>query len=117
MKKTVYVLKYKDGRYVKRDDSTGPMSTGGYPFPVDSVDDATKWDTPEGAARYGNTSSFREFEQGTFPLEVQYVEKPMIAYPALWIECNHRCIKTRESTSREAKHFLDCPVMKEMLGR
>lgn len=117
MKKTVYVLKYKDGRYVKRDDSTGPMSTGGYPFPVDSVDDATKWDTPEDAARYGNTSSFREFEQGTFPLEIQYVEKPMIAYPALWTECNHHCIKTRESTSREAKHFLDCPVMKEMLGR
>jgi hypothetical protein len=112
MKKLVYVLKYKNGRYVKRDDSTGPMSSGGYPFPVDSIDDATKWDTPEGAARYGNISSFRDFEQGCFPLEIHYKEQPLMPFPELWSECNHHCLPSKESQALGALHYLDCTLRK-----
>ena len=53
--KTEYILLYPNGKYVKRDDSTGPMSTGGYPFPVNEVEKATTFKTLEDAVRYANT--------------------------------------------------------------
>ena len=114
MKKQVFVLKYNNGDYVKRDDSTGPMSTGGYPFPVKTVEEATKWDTQEAAARYGNTSGFRDFIRAVFPLEIDYLELAMIPFPEKWERCNHHCIDTKESTAPNAQHFLDCPIVTGM---
>ena len=113
----VFVLKYSDGRYVKRDDSTGPMSTGGYPYPVESVYDATKWNTIEDAARYGNTGGFRDMDRKVYPLKIEYVVQAPVDFPELWTECNHHCIETKASTSPDAKHYLDCPVMKNALRR
>lgn len=52
MSERVYVMQYPDGKWVQRDDSTGPMSTGGYPFPVDDLLRATQWKVKEEALRY-----------------------------------------------------------------
>lgn len=49
---TKYVMQYPDGQWVVRDDSTGPMSTGGYPFPTTDVSKATTWDTMQKALKY-----------------------------------------------------------------
>jgi len=48
----IYVLQYASGEWVKRDDSTGPMSTGGYPFPTDELRRATQWTSVEDALKY-----------------------------------------------------------------
>ena len=48
----LYVMRMPDGHWVKRDDSTGPMSTGGYPYPVDDLDRATRWTSVEDALKY-----------------------------------------------------------------
>jgi len=52
MIKVQYVMRYLNGLYVQRDDSTGPMSTGGYPTPVPDIEDATVWDDLESAMKY-----------------------------------------------------------------
>lgn len=51
----IYVMKYPDGKWVRRDDSSGPMSTGGYPFPTDDLRLATQWTSIDGALKYKGT--------------------------------------------------------------
>lgn len=51
----LYVMQYPDGSWVQRDDSSGPMSTGGYPFPVKELSKATVWDSKEKALKYRAT--------------------------------------------------------------
>ena len=112
MKRQVFVLQYKDGKFVKRDDSTGPMSTGGYPFPVDSIEDATRWDTIEEAARYGTTCGFRDMHQCVYSVDITYTLSAPIPYPPVWEKCNHHCIRDAVSSARTALHYADCTMMK-----
>lgn len=112
----LHVLKYKDGAYVKVDDSSGPMSTGGYPYRVDSVDKATSWTDVGKAFDYARMFK-NEIEQALHPIRIQYTVLPKILVPPLWRECNHHCIETSESTSPEAKHFLDCPIVRRGRNR
>lgn len=51
----VYLLQYPSGKWVQRDDSSGPMSTGGCPFPVDSIERATFWYDKDEALKYAHT--------------------------------------------------------------
>lgn len=111
MKKTVYLLRYTDGRYVQRDDSTGPMSTGGYPFPVADIERATQWNTPEEAASYATVCGWRDMVRRVYKYEVSLTRtEDYFEYPPIWNECNHHCVKTRESNSAGALHYLDCPI-------
>ena len=48
-------MQYADGSWVQRDDSTGPMSTGGYPSKVKELSKATRWETTEAAMKYRHT--------------------------------------------------------------
>lgn len=52
MSEKIYVLRAPDGEWVKRDDSTGPMSSGGYPYKVPGLARATQWDSIEDALKY-----------------------------------------------------------------
>lgn len=52
---TLFVMQYPDGTWVKRDDSTGPMSTGGYPYAVEGISLATVWRDKMGALKYRHT--------------------------------------------------------------
>ena len=45
-------MQYASGEWVQRDDSNGPMATGGYPFKVKELSKATRWETPEAALKY-----------------------------------------------------------------
>jgi hypothetical protein len=51
----LYVMQYEDGNWVQRDDSSGPMSTGGYPFRVDKLSKATVWNDKKHALKYRET--------------------------------------------------------------
>jgi hypothetical protein len=55
MSETLFVMQYSDGAWVKRDDSTGPMSTGGYPYKAKGLIDATVWTSKEQALKYRHT--------------------------------------------------------------
>jgi hypothetical protein len=50
-----FIMKYLNGSFVERDDSTGPMSTGGYPMETKEVWRATQWDNREDALKYRHT--------------------------------------------------------------
>lgn len=51
----VYLLRYGPaGAWVQRDDSTGPMSTGGYPFKAKDIFSATRWTRKEDALKYAH---------------------------------------------------------------
>lgn len=111
MKKIVYLLRYADGNYVQRDDSTGPMSTGGYPFPVDDVERATQWSDPQKAASYANVCGWRDMDRRVYQYEVTLtMTGEYLEYPPIWVECNHHCVKTPESNAAGALHYLDCPI-------
>ena len=47
-----FVMGWADGAWVKRDDSTGPMSTGGSPCRVEYLSDATVWKDKMDALKY-----------------------------------------------------------------
>lgn len=116
MEKTVYILKYQDGSYVKRDDSIGPMSSGGYPYRVNDIEKATRWDDLESASRYA--SHFQsEFRNVAYPITILFDEGDGVALTDFWESCNRKCAKTPASMSPSAKHFLDCPIMVEMNKR
>ena len=51
MTATKYVI-WDRTAYIARDDSTGPMSTGGYPYAVNDLWRTTKWDSREDAEEY-----------------------------------------------------------------
>lgn len=111
----VFVLQYEDGKYVKRDDSTGPMSTGGYPSPVNTMREATFWHSSSVAARYAKTCRSMGVKQLVYPVKVQYTLVEPVTHPT-WTECDHDCIPSPESTAPEAKHFLDCPAWRDLLS-
>lgn len=52
MSDKTYVMRYPDGKWVQRDDSTGPMSSGGYPMRVSELRRATQWSDIEEALKY-----------------------------------------------------------------
>lgn len=52
----VYLLRYGPaGAWVERDDSTGPMSTGGYPMQAKDIRSATLWHDKAKALKYAHT--------------------------------------------------------------
>lgn len=51
----MYIMKWPSGEWVQRDDSTGPMSTGGYPMKVKEIHRATIWTDKMEALRYRHT--------------------------------------------------------------
>ena len=112
MKRTCYILKYKNGRFVKRDDSTGPMSTGGYPDEVDTLEHATMWDTIEEAAKYGSMGGFRDLDECVYEVEITYKVSSPIPFPVLWERCDHHCLSNALSTARSAMHYADCTMFK-----
>ncbi len=115
--KDLFVLMYNDGKFVQRDDSTGPMATGGYPFRVDDIEDATTWDSAAKAAEYAMTSDWAQMQRKVYKLS--FVLGDAIEYPGLgkWTGCNHHCVKSKETTTMDAKHYLDCPVWKDLLAK
>ena len=48
-------MQYADGTWVRRDDSSGPMSTGGYPSKVKDLSLATVWKDKSIALKYRHT--------------------------------------------------------------
>lgn len=110
MKKQVFVLMWQDGLFVQRDDSTGPMSTGGYPLKAASLEDATQWESMEDAAAYAQICGWNEMRRQVYPVDIVLDIQAPIRYEERWTQCNHHCIETPESTDRTAAHFLDCPI-------
>lgn len=113
MTNQLFVLMYEDGTFVKRDDSTGPMSTGGYPYPVLEVEEATWFESIEAAAKYAQVGAWRDMMQFVYPLEVTIGEG--VPFPAKWEKCNRCCVETPESTAPTAAHFLDCSLWESRL--
>lgn len=65
----IYLLKYPDGKWVYRDDSSGPMSTGGYPFRVDTIKRATFWYDKEAAIKYAHVCRSDNFTLWQFDVD------------------------------------------------
>lgn len=105
-----FVLMYKDGSFVQRDDSTGPMSSGGYPYPVQTINEATMWDTAHEAASYAQVSDWRDMARSVYEVVFDLGER--IDFPARgqWTECNHHCVKDSLSNAQGALHYLDCSI-------
>ena len=114
MRNEIFVLRYSDGKFVKMDDSTNPMSSGGYPYRVDQLEEATFFSSVEAAAQYAKISDWWEMEQKVY--EVSFVlMKQAIDFPKVWVSCDHLCVATPESTAPTATHFLDCPIWADRL--
>lgn len=84
MSKAQYVMKYPDGKWVQRDDSTGPMSTGGEAFPASDIWKATRWDTPEAALKYRATGGTRDSDWTLHQLKLESI--PVDITPAMEAE-------------------------------
>lgn len=112
--RVIHVLKYMEGDYVQVDNSSGPMSSGGYPQRTTDIDKATQWVQIDEATRYAQMFK-TEIQQVLFPIRIDYSVLNTIDISERWIQCNRHCAETAESTAPEAKHYLNCPVWKKLL--
>jgi hypothetical protein len=51
-RETAFAIRNPDGTWVAKDTSTGPMASGGYPYPVNQLARATFWPTRSSAESY-----------------------------------------------------------------
>jgi hypothetical protein len=64
----MFVLRYRDsdrwspGAFVARDNSSGPYSSGGYPYAVDELHRATLFATTAAAKKYDYQDQFDLYE-------------------------------------------------------
>ena len=106
-----YVLQYNEGGWVALD-----QSTGGYPYKVLDLWRAKTWDEPEQAFAY--QESFKDTiapvaVSVSFSIGHNNVNKPMPPE-----DCQHKCNTSHQPNfGPEAKHYLDCPVMKTVLNK
>lgn len=110
-------MQYADGAWVQRDDSTGPMSTGGYPMKVTHLSKATVWDDKMDALKYRHTS--REYGPWTIHL-LELNAIPEIITPAEEAEASGD--KEFAEYQRLAKKYGmtgtgECPFVEAWVGK
>lgn len=94
-------MQYEDGSWVQRDDSTGPMSTGGYPLKVKELRKATQWTDKQEALKYRHTCR----TDGPWTLHVLVLKTvPEIITPA------------DEAEARQDKEFLEFQRLAKKYG-
>jgi len=113
----LFVMQYVTGEWVRRDDSTGPMSTGGYPSPVKELSKATVWEDKAKALKYRHTCR----SDGPWTLHALELQTtPEIITPAEEAEASGD--KEFLEFQRLAKKFGvagtgECPFQKSWVGK
>lgn len=113
----LFVMQYPDGSWVQRDDSSGPMSTGGYPFKVKELRRATVWTDKKKALEYRHTCR----SDGPWTLHsLELKTTPEVITPAE--EAEARGDKEFLEFQRLAKKFGvtgtgECPFIEAWIGK